>query len=192
METNVDVRQMEQVLSPWVTLVTRRVQFAGESPAQEFHSFKLADYAAILAVTTAGKIPLVRQYRPALQRWSLELPSGLLEPAEEPARAAERELWEETGLRAGARVTPLGSLAPDSGRLENRLWGFFADGAAAQPSADWRPEPELENLRVSRQELKQMILDGRFAHALHVAVIGLALARGCFSFDAQTNQTLTS
>jgi ADP-ribose pyrophosphatase len=125
----------------------------------------------------------VRQYRPALQRWSLELPSGLLEAGEEPSQAAARELWEETGLRTGTRVTPLGSLAPDSGRLENRLWGFFTDGAAAQPSADWRPEPDLENLLVSRQELQQVILDGRFDHALHLAVIGLALIRGCFSFN---------
>ena len=183
METNVDVHQMEQVLSPWVTLVIRRVQLAGATPAQEFHSFKLADYVAMLAVTREGKIPLVRQYRPALQRWSLELPSGLLEAGEEPSQAAARELWEETGLRTGTRVTPLGSLAPDSGRLENRLWGFFTDGAAAQPSADWRPEPDLENLLVSRQELQQMILDGRFDHALHLAVIGLALIRGGFSFE---------
>ena len=182
MESNFDVGQIEQVLSPWVTLVTRRVQFPNEKQGQEFHSLKLADYAAVLAVTTDGKIPLVRQYRPAQRRHTLELPSGLLDPTEPPAEAAVREFWEETGLRAGPKVEPLGSLLPDSGRLENRIWGFFLPDVTPDEPAHWQPEPGLENLQVTRSELRALILDGQFDHALHVAVIGLALARGCFTF----------
>jgi ADP-ribose pyrophosphatase len=185
METDLDVSQSEQVLSPWVTLVTRRVQFPGGQRPQEFHSLKQADYVTMLAVTTDGRIPLVRQYRPALRRQTLELPSGLLDPAEEPAPAAARELFEETGLQTGATVERLGCLAPDSARLENRLWAFFTGGVNPNPSPAWRPEPELESLLVSRAELKQLILDGRLDHALHIAIIGLALARGSFSFNPQ-------
>jgi ADP-ribose pyrophosphatase len=187
METDVQVSKIEQVLSPWATLVTRRVQFAGEPLAQEFHSFKLADYVAMLAVTTDGKIPLVRQYRPALQRHTWELPSGLLEPAEEPARAAVRELFEETSLRAGPHVTPLACLVPDSGRLENRVWGFYTEDAVPDKSGGWQAEPELEAQLVSRADLKQMLLDGRFDHALHVAVIGQALVHGVFNFETPIN-----
>ena len=187
MEINFDVRQFEQVLSPWATLVTRRVQAPGGLPPQEFHSFKLADYVAMLSVTTDGQIPLVRQYRPALGRVTLELPSGLLDPSEEPAAAAARELLEETGLRADATVTALGCLVPDSGRLENRLWGYFTDHVSPKPAADWLPEAELEHLLVSPRELQNLILTGQFDHALHIAVIGLALTRGCFTFPAVTN-----
>ena len=187
MEINFDVRQSELVLSPWATLVTRRVQAPGGLPPQEFHSFKLADYVAMLAVTADGRIPLVRQYRPALGRVTLELPSGLLDANEEPARAAARELQEETGLRAGATVTALGRLVPDSGRLENRLWGFFTDNVSPEPAPDWQPEAELEHLLVSRRELQELILTGQFDHALHIAVIGLALTRGCFAYAVVTN-----
>ena len=48
-----------------------------------------------------GKICLVRQYRVALGRMTLEIPAGKLDPGEDPALCAGRELTEETGLKAG-------------------------------------------------------------------------------------------
>ncbi|UOF92926.1 NUDIX hydrolase [Fodinisporobacter ferrooxydans] len=55
---------------------------------------------AVLAVTEEGKIVFVRQYRKAIERVSLEIPAGKLEPGEDPFEAAQRELQEETGYRA--------------------------------------------------------------------------------------------
>lgn len=186
MESNFDLGQIEQVLSPWVTLVTRRVQFPDNPQVQEYHSLKLADYSAVLAVTTEGKIPLVRQYRPAQRRFTLELPSGFVDPAEEPSQAAIRELREETGLQTD-HVEPLGGLLPDSGRLENHIWGFFADGVNSARLAGWQPESGVETVLVSRQELKHLVMAGQLDHALHVAIIGLALTRGCFSYGPAGN-----
>ncbi|RKO89822.1 NUDIX hydrolase domain-like protein, partial [Blyttiomyces helicus] len=40
---------------------------------------------------------LVLQFRPPIQAWSLEFPSGLVEPSESPTTACVRELLEETG-----------------------------------------------------------------------------------------------
>lgn len=182
MENNTGVCRTEQVLSPWVTLVTRNVRFSNAPEVHKFHSFKQADYVAMFAVTTNGKIPLVRQYRPALERSIWELPSGLLEPPEKPGQTASRELFEETGLRAGPKVEGLGCLVPDSGRLENHLWAFFTAEVNPQTAPDWRPEPRLENRLVSKSELKKLILAGKFEHALHLAAIGLAIIQGHFSF----------
>src|SRR4051794_10022268 len=56
-----------------------------------------ADYIAIVALTADEKIPLVRQYRPALEAFSWELPAGLVDPGESPADGCRRELLEETG-----------------------------------------------------------------------------------------------
>ncbi len=53
-------------LSPYVTLVAREVQVAGR--AEIFHSLEQADYVTVLAITNDGRIPLVRQFRPALGR----------------------------------------------------------------------------------------------------------------------------
>jgi hypothetical protein len=128
MESSFDVGQIEQVLSPWVTLVTRRVQFPDDHQVQEYHSLKLADYAAVLAVTTDGKIPLVRQYRPAQRRVTLELPSGFVDPAEEPGRACCRTpgVWKTIFgdfLRTESIPPPLLS---GSRKRASRLSGFPA------------------------------------------------------------------
>lgn len=56
--------------------------------------------AAVLPVTEDGKIMLVRQYRNALDRFTLELPAGKVDAPDEPRiECAYRELEEETGYR---------------------------------------------------------------------------------------------
>ena len=58
--------------------------------------------AAIVPVLPDGRILLVRQYRNAVDRVSLEIPAGKKDfPEEEGETCARRELEEETGYRAG-------------------------------------------------------------------------------------------
>lgn len=57
--------------------------------------------AAVVPVTDDGKILMVRQYRNALDRFTLEIPAGGLNGADEPTDiAAARELEEETGFKS--------------------------------------------------------------------------------------------
>jgi len=167
-----------EVLSPWVTLLTRTVVTSDSAP-RTFHSLGQADYVSVLAVAPDGSIPLVRQYRPAVQRITLELPGGLNDVAEAPAVVAVRELYEETGFRALSEPVLLGNLIPDTGRLENRLWCFFV---TAIPEFGWVAEAGVERVIYTREQLRSDILNGTFDHALHIAVIGLAQMLGCFNW----------
>lgn len=57
--------------------------------------------AAVVAVNDEGKLMMVRQYRNALDRFTLELPAGKLDTPDEPTLAcATRELEEETGYKS--------------------------------------------------------------------------------------------
>lgn len=56
--------------------------------------------AAVLPLTAEGKLLMVRQYRNALDRATLEIPAGKVDSPDEPRRlCAFRELEEETGYR---------------------------------------------------------------------------------------------
>lgn len=75
-----------------------------------------------------GKMCLVRQYRVALERMTLEIPAGKLDPNEDPAECAARELTEETGLVADRLEYVASSLgAPGFSNEKTRVfraWGL--------------------------------------------------------------------
>src|ERR1700683_907259 len=83
-------------LSDWVTVVARTVDYPGGP--QVYHALEQNDYVTALAFAPDGRIPLVRQYRPALERETWELPGGLIDEGEDPMACARRELAEEVGL----------------------------------------------------------------------------------------------
>ena len=63
--------------------------------------------AAVLPVLPDGRLLMVRQYRHALSRYTLEIPAGKVDSPEEPKiDCARRELEEETGYRSD-HLTPL-------------------------------------------------------------------------------------
>lgn len=169
-------------LSDWVSLVSKRVVRSAGAVPGEFHSFAQADYVSVLATRPDGMIPIVRQFRPALDRYTYELPGGLLDQDVAPEALAVSEVLEETGYRVADAPILLGCLAPDTGRLENRLWGFFAR-IGASVDAGWLPEQGIEVQMISRAGLRKMITTGQFDHALHIALVGLALTKELFSWN---------
>ena len=159
--------------TPWFELLAKTMD-AGDEP---YYSLKLPDYAAILALTDDQQVLCVRQYRPALERYTLELPSGLVDPGETPAESARRELVEETAYEA-ASLEVLGPMLPDTGRLGNQIWGCVATGL--RRIQDRQPESGIDVELFSIPDLMRATADGQFDHALHIAVILMAQLRGRF------------
>jgi ADP-ribose pyrophosphatase len=157
--------------TPWCELLAKTMK-PGEDP---WYSLGGPDYTAVVALTEDRRMLAVRQYRPAVERFTIELPSGIVDAGETPAETARRELVEETGYQAG-EMEALGPMLPDAGRLGTRVWFFLAEGI--RPVERWLPEKGLEVLTYSMDELARAIGDGSFDHALHVAALVPAMLRG--------------
>jgi ADP-ribose pyrophosphatase len=170
----VEIIERNTVFStPWFSVVAKTTSAGNGAP---YYSLQLADYVCVLAVTEQKEILLVRQYRPTVEGYTLELPSGMLEAGESPVETAKRELVEETGYQAET-IELLGCLVPDTGRLSNRLWCYFAENVRLS-----KPEQPLEAgielVICTQRDLVRYILEQRFNHALHMALFFLAIAQG--------------
>ena len=118
---------------------------------------------AIVALDAAGRVALVRQWRLAADDALLEIPAGGLDilddgSKEDPAWAAERELEEETGLRAGS-WRKLGEFFSAPGFTDELMHLYIAtDLTPADPDGrlgpdederlilEWRPWEEAVSL----------------------------------------------
>ena len=130
--------------------------------------------AGVVAIRD-GCVCLVRQYRIALRRVTLEIPAGKLAPGEAGATCAARELREETGLRA-ERLVPLVTTVGAPGFTSEHTEVFLAEGLSA---GEAEPDPgELVNVAwVPLADVVDAIGRGVIQDAKTVAGVLAALTR---------------
>ena len=163
-------------ISPWMDVIAREVEFTPGAKSEVYHAVGQRDYLAILARTPDGRIPLVRQYRPAMEGFTWELPAGLLEEGEDAAAAAARELLEETGYPARATHSLGAPASPCTGRLSNRVHSFFIE--TGEQLADFTPEPGVAVALKTPAELVAMIKADQFVQQLHLGALMMAELKG--------------
>ncbi len=161
---------------PWFEQIEKTVLLPYETGQQIFYSIKPPDYVTLLACTKDNKYIILKQYRPVVEDYTYELPSGHVEIGETPAQAMMRELREETGC-VSESVTFLGELTPDTGRLENILWAFYVDNLTLTNLPNPAENAGIEVHLVTGAELIQMINEGKLKHALDLSVVALAIVK---------------
>ena len=163
--------------TPWFDVLAKHV----DGDQVPHYTVKPPDYVTVVASDLDGRMLLVRQYRPVVEGYTIELPSGLVDPGETPEASARRELLEETGHEADD-FELLGTLVPDVGRLGNRMHCFAASRVhpVAVPHVI---EQGIELLRWTPDELSAALSDLRISHALNLAALMLAVLRGRFALS---------
>ena len=139
-----------------------------------YYALNTLDYVSILALTKNNEVLLVKQYRPVLDKMTLEMPGGHVEKNQTPEEAASEELMEETGYKAG-EMELLGVLSPDVGRLSNKLWCFFTSDITkiSNTTVEEGILPTLCNL----DKLFQLVKKGKFDFSLQVSILLLAIIK---------------
>lgn len=126
--------------------------------------------AAVVAVNEEGKLLMVRQYRNALDRETLEIPAGGLNSVEEPTDvAAARELEEETGYKAG-KLELLMTIRTTVAFCNEKIDIYVATDL--KPSRQNLDEDEFIGVETySIEELAQMVYDCKIQDGKTVAAL---------------------
>lgn len=127
--------------------------------------------AAVVAVREDGKLLMVRQWRNAIERYTLEIPAGGLNGIEEPTKeAAVRELREETGYIA-ENVEFLLRIHTTVAFCNEGIDIYLARGLKRHESQHLDEDEFVDVGAYSLEELVQMIYDGKIEDAKTISAI---------------------
>ena len=126
--------------------------------------------AAVIPVTKEGKILMVRQYRNAIDRFTLEIPAGAFDTTNESgAVCVARELEEETGYKAGS-VEWLITIRSMVAFCNEKVEIFVAkDLITSKQNLDEEESIELEEYTI--EELREMIFRGEIEDSKTVSAL---------------------
>jgi ADP-ribose pyrophosphatase len=128
-----------------------------------------------------GKVVMVRQYRHAVRGVILEIPAGKLDSGEDPVDCANRELAEETGMKA-AEMIPLSEFYNSPGYSDERFFAYLARGLSPAPG-EAEEDEFLELVEIDLDSATSLIASGQIRDAK--SIIGLMLTRSFLAGDSQ-------
>ena len=142
--------------------------------APEGHTFRremVYHPGAVCMIPIDGdeRLLLVEQYRHGARARLLEIPAGTLEPGEDAAETAARELREEVGMRAG-RVESLGGFWIAPSYATEYIHLFLCSELTPDPLPGDEDE-DIEVVRLTREEAVAAVDGGRIIDAKSIAGI---------------------
>lgn len=144
---------------------------SGEQTTREI--VERPDTVAIVAIDEDNNILLVKQFRYATGKHTVEIPAGVIDPGETPEQAARRELREETGYDCDILI-PLYSYWPAIGYSTERMTIFLARGLKPAPLEG--DEELIELVRLPFSEVYEMAKKGEPVFDDAKSTLGVLLA----------------
>jgi ADP-ribose pyrophosphatase len=135
---------------------------------QPFVVLDAPDWVAVVALTSAGQLILVRQYRHGSGELGLEVPGGLVDEGATPEEAAREELREETGY-GGGRWSRLGQLTVVPALFNNKLHVFLAEDVQRLGDPPLDESEDIEVVELPLDEAERMVATGEIDNAQVVA-----------------------
>ena len=156
------------------TLITKRFRFPDGRVEDYVTKEKENTHCiATIAITEDGKAIVARQFRPGPEKVMDEIAGGGVNPDEDYAEAAKRELLEETGYEAGS-IEFLGDIYKDA--YTNTMWHFYLATDCTPSEAGPAPD-ENEFIETTLITIDELIENGRTGKMTDTEALFLAYDR---------------
>jgi len=142
--------------SPFIKIKEEKLRRTDGKLVGPYYAMERDDVVIVVPVTRDGRIVLARQYKNGIADVILEVPAGFIERGEDPKKAAERELLEETGYRTTEFIR-LGQFTPSAGMARNKIYIFLAKNVVKVADQNLDPFEEIETEEVSYKEVLEEI-----------------------------------
>ncbi len=161
----------------WMNVREDHVRLPGGAELEEFHVIEYPDWACVICLDEADRLVMVRQYRHAVGRVSLEFPAGSLDKDETPLEGAKRELLEETGYSA-ERWISMGKCAPDPSKHDHYAHLFVAYGAHPVQAQQLDESEDVGIEIIGLEQIGARVNSGELFHGIHLAAFYMAREKG--------------
>lgn len=163
--------------APWLNAYRDTCIKPDGNVVNDYYVLHYPNWVSILAQTKTGNFLLIKQYRHAVGKVSLEIPGGVVDDTDENLQdAAARELLEETGYRF-EQYEYLGATSPNPATSNNYMHMFLATGGEKVAAQSLDPNEEILVEEVSLQQLLVILRENKIIQAMHVTTIFYALQK---------------
>lgn len=135
-----------------------------------FYVLKAPEWINVICLTSENEIILVEQYRAGIDKPTLEIPGGMVDPGETPEEAAKRELLEETGY-SSKNWKYLGKASSNPAILSNFTHLYLATNCEKTEAAKQDGSEDIKQHSLRLKRFLELVNNGTIHHSIVLAAV---------------------
>jgi 8-oxo-dGTP pyrophosphatase MutT (NUDIX family) len=165
--------------TPFLKIRSERVKLPEGTILPDYYIIENPGWVGIVPLTEDGYFILNKQYKHGIGLEVIEFPAGGIDEHEDdPLKAAQRELMEETGYSVDqGQIEFFAHMLANPTNAETRIWWYLARNVRKTGEQKIDPSEIIENILVTPQELLELLHSGRFLVQGQIAAAYMALER---------------